>query len=103
VNPGLLKVQKNTTGKPQSITFEPIADQPAGTSEVQLRAVSDSGLPVQLYVQAGPAVVQGDKLVLTQVPVGSGPPIPITVVATQFGNAEFQTAVNVTQVFKLSR
>jgi hypothetical protein len=103
VNPGLLKVQKNTTGKPQSITFEPIADQPVGTSEVQLRAVSDSGLPVQLYVQAGPAVVQGDKLVLTQVPIGSGPPIPITVVATQFGNAEFQTAVNVTQVFKLSR
>ncbi len=103
VNPGLLKLQKNTAGKPQKITFEPIADQPSGTQQVPLSAVSDSGLPVQLYVQAGPAVIEGNQLRITQVPVGKGTPISITVVATQFGNAEFQSAQNVTQVFLLAR
>jgi hypothetical protein len=101
VNPGIIHIPKNKAGKPQKITFEAIADQPSTTKEVALHAVSDSGLPVQYYVQAGPAMIQGNKLVITDVPVGTRIPIPITVVANQFGNTEVQTAAPVIQVFKL--
>jgi hypothetical protein len=102
VNPGMIHLPKNKAGKPQNITFQPLADQPSGTKAVALHAVSDSGLPVQYYVQAGPAIIQGDRLIITDTPVGTTP-IPITVVATQFGNADFQTAPSVAQVFKLHR
>jgi hypothetical protein len=101
VNPGIVHVPKNKEGKPQKITFEAIADQPSSTKEVALHAVSDAGLPIQYYVQAGPAVIQDDKLVITDVPVGIKIPIPITVVANQFGNSEVQTALPVIQIFKL--
>ena len=101
VNPGIVHISKNKAGKPQKITFEAIADQPSTTKEVALHAISDSGLPIQYYVQAGPAVIQGDKLVITDVPIGTKIPIPITVVANQFGNSEVQTAAPITQVFKL--
>jgi hypothetical protein len=81
---------RNTEGKAQKITFEKIADVPAGVegTSVDLKATSDSGLPVRFYVVSGPAVVQGDKLVLTKVPLRAKYPVPVTVAAWQWGSAK---------------
>ena len=103
VCPAQIHIASNKAGKPQKISFDPIADQPCGTKEVALHAVSDSGLPVQFFVQAGPAVVVGNKLIFKDVPQGGVPKIPVTVVAWQWGNDQFQTAQLVTRDFQLSR
>jgi hypothetical protein len=72
-------------GKPQAIEFDPIPDQAAGTKRVRLHAVASSGLPVRWYVEYGPAQVQGDVLVMDEVPQFAGKPIDIKVVAYQLG------------------
>ncbi len=101
VNPAFLTILINKTGKPQSITFDPVADLPAGTKEITLHAISDSGLPVHFFVRAGPAVIHGNTLIFTPVPVRSQMPIAVTVVAWQWGNASIQTAPVVEQTFHL--
>jgi hypothetical protein len=75
----------NTEGTAQKITFEPIPDVKVGTASVPLRAVSDSGLPVRFFVDAGPAVIEGDKLVFTKVPANARLPLTVTVGAWQAG------------------
>ena len=77
--------EMNSEGNPQKITFEPIQDVKAGTASVPLKAVSDSGLPVRFFVDAGPAVIQGDKLVFTKIPANAKLPLTVTVGAWQFG------------------
>ena len=75
----------NSEGTPQKITFEPIPDVKAGTESISLKATSDSGMPVRFFVDVGPAVIQGDKLVFTKIPPGAKLPITVTVGAWQFG------------------
>ena len=77
--------EMNSEGTPQKITFEPIPDVKAGTESIALKATSDSGLPVRFFVDVGPAVIQGDKLVFTKIPPGAKLPITVTVGAWQFG------------------
>ena len=106
INPGSVKVNPNKTGTPQKITFDEIPDQKAGTKEIQLRATSDSGLPVKYFVKVGPAEIKGDKLVFTPIPPRSKMPITVTVVAWQWGRASdpaVQTAQNVERSFKVER
>ena len=74
-----------TKGTPQAITFPAIPDQQPGAKSVSLLATSDSGLPVDYYVVAGPAELDGRRLVLTEIPVSSRYPVKITVVAYQWG------------------
>ena len=77
--------EKNTAGTPQRITFPKIEDVAPGTTDVPLKATSDSGLPVEYYVREGPAEVHGDHLTLTPVPPRAKLPVKLTVVAYQWG------------------
>lgn len=104
VQPGELKLVPNNKGKPQTITFDPIPDQPASEREVSLRATSDAGLPVQFFVRYGPAEVQGNRLVFTPIPPRSKLPLTVTVAAWQWGRTAepaIQTAAIVERSFKL--
>jgi hypothetical protein len=86
VQPGRLVIpEKLTVGRPQVITFPKIDDQKARTKSIKLNAISNSGLPVDYYVVGGPAVIAGDKLVFTTIPVRSKYPVKITIVAYQWG------------------
>ena len=87
IRPGQFVIPANKAGKPQTITFDPIPNQPATAKEITLHATSDAGLPVRFFVKAGPAVIHGDKLVFTPIPAKSKMPIAVTVVAWQFGRA----------------
>jgi len=104
VQPGEIRLQPRTAGRPQSITFEPIPDQVAGTRELPLRATSDAGLPVRFFVRAGPAVVHGDRLVFTEIPCRSRLPLTVTVAAWQWGRTAepaVQTAPIVERSFRI--
>ena len=86
VQPAAVSVKEaNSEGTAQKITFEPIPDVKAGTESIQLKATSDSGLPVRFFVDAGPALIQGDKLVFTKIPANAKLPLTVTVGAWQFG------------------
>ena len=82
---GVSVKEANSEGTTQKITFEPIQNVKVGTESVQLKATSDSGLPVRFFVDAGPAVIQGDKLVLTKIPANAKLPLTVTIGAWQFG------------------
>jgi hypothetical protein len=103
VQPGQMLIsQKNAKGKPQTITFPKIKNQKPDVKSIKLEATSDSGLPVDYYVVAGPAEVEGDTLKLTPIPVRSKYPVKITVAAYQWGRTIeplYQTAQPVEQSF----
>lgn len=80
-----LTLPKNTTGKPQKISFDKINEVKAGTPSITLSAHSDAGLPVSYYVVAGPAIVQDGQLRFTPIPPKSKYPITVTVAAWQWG------------------
>ena len=84
---GLKFPPKNTNGKPQQIAFEAIPDQAAGTASVPLRAVSDSGLPVEFCVIDGPAEIEGNTLKFTAIPPRAKMPVKVTVNAYQWGRS----------------
>jgi hypothetical protein len=91
-------------GQVQKITFDPIADVPAGTKSFALSAKSDSGLPVEFFVVAGPAIVQGNTLVFTPIPPNAKLPLTVTLAAWQWGRATepaIKTADVVRQEFKI--
>jgi CubicO group peptidase (beta-lactamase class C family) len=76
-----------------------------GVKAIALRASSSSGLPVNYYVVKGPAIIDGDTLRLTEIPVRSRYPVKIKVVAYQWGRMTaplFQSAVPVTREFYLT-
>jgi hypothetical protein len=86
VQPGGFELRgMNGEGKTQKITFNPISDVKAGTVSIPLKATSDSGLPVRFFMDAGPAVIDGDKLVFTKIPANAKLPLTVTVGAWQFG------------------
>ncbi len=94
----------NSQGNAQTITFPSIPDQRLGAKEIELKATSDSGLPVDYFVLAGPAYIQGGKLILTDIPVRAKLPITVTVVASQWGRIiepKVQTAKPVVQTFQI--
>jgi hypothetical protein len=95
---------RNNSGAGQHITFPEIPAQAAGTSAIRLNATSDSGMKVSYYVLAGPAEVEGDTLKFTPVPPGARFPVPVTVVAWQYGRAAapaVKTAEPVERTFSL--
>lgn len=102
--PAELHVKANKNGRPQTIVFAPIPDQPAGGGSLKLAATSDSGLPVSFFVRAGPAEVHGNRLVLTPIPARSALPVAVTVVAWQWGRTAepaIQTAPLVERTFRI--
>jgi hypothetical protein len=95
-----------TQGADQTISFPPIRDVPIDSGPVTLRAISDSGLRVEYYVDFGPAKIDGDKLVVTDVPVRSRFPIQVKVTAYQFGRGiepRVKSAQPVSQVFRITK
>lgn len=72
-------------GNEQKIEFPAINDLKVGAT-VKLKAKSDSGLPVEYAVAAGPAeIVNGDTLKICPVPPRSKLPVEVKVVAWQWG------------------
>jgi len=74
-----------TKGRDQTITFPPIGHLKANAGPVALEATSDSGLPVEYYVAHGPATIEGARLKIAELPARARFPIPVKVVAWQFG------------------
>jgi hypothetical protein len=74
-------------GKAQAITFDAPGDLKAGLDGLKLKATSDAGLPVRFYVESGPAVTDGDTLVVRELPKRAMFPLKVTVVAYQYGSA----------------
>lgn len=88
------------SGKEQAITFPPVGNLKAGGAPVELKATSDSGLPVEYYVGHGPATVKDGKLEIAELPSRAIFPVEIKVVAFQFGSGiapQFKTAKPVEQ------
>jgi hypothetical protein len=90
-------------GAPQAIRFAPITDRPVGAGEVVLDATASSALPVDFYVEQGPAEVVGRTLKLTALPPRAKMPVKVTVVAYQRGDAKTQSAVPVERTFLVTR
>ncbi len=97
--PGGLTLSKNNVGKPQKISFVKIQNVIAGTKSIPLVATSDSGLPVDFYVVAGPAIVENGKLVFTKIPPKSTFPVKVTVAAWQWGRAN-DPKIKTTEIIK---
>jgi hypothetical protein len=94
----------NKDGKSQTITFPAIPNQTTGTKSLLLGAVSSAGLPVHYYVKAGPAIIEGNRLVFTPIPPRSRRPVAVTVVAWQYGTSvgdKVQSATPVEQTFQI--
>lgn len=86
--PGLLWVATlNKEGRPQTIDFPKIEDQPMGVKSLALHATSDAGLPVQFYVVSGPVKLAADNTTLEFLPVPPRAKFPVRVVigAYQWG------------------
>ena len=95
-----------TKGKSQTITFPPIGTLKADSGPVELKATSDSGLPVEYYVACGPAAVVDGKLAIAELPVRARLPITVKVVAWQFGSGTepfVKTAVPVEETIAVGR
>jgi len=106
VQPAQLSREGHTEGIPQKITFEKIPDVQVGTASVPLVATTDAGMTVKFYVVAGPANVEGDKLVFTKIPPRTQFPLTVTVAAWQWGRGvepKVQTAEIVKQTFEIHR
>ena len=87
-------------GGEQHISFPAIPDQKAGTSSVNLAAVSDAGLPVYYYVLEGPAEVRGNTLYFSPIPPRSRYPVKVTVVAWQYGRSAEADGPNIRPAIK---
>jgi hypothetical protein len=106
VQQAIMHIPRNSGGRPQSLKFDEILDQPAGTKGVQLTATSDAGAKVYYYVREGPAEVDGDHLRLTPIPPTARFPVKITVVAWQWGwsaEPKLDTAEPVTRTFAVTK
>jgi len=82
-----LTLPKNTVGKSQKIAFEKLPDVPVGMKSIPLQATSDSGLPVEFFIVAGPAVIENKKLIFTKIPPKACYPVIVTVAAWQWGRS----------------
>lgn len=93
-------------GKQQTIDFEPISGplSPERHS-IPLKATSSAGLPVDYYVQYGPARIEKGQLVLAELPRRAKYPIEVQVVAYQFGSGVeplVQSAAPVKQIMMVA-
>ncbi len=96
----------NDEGKPQSIIFEPLPNIKKPVSSISLKAVSSEGLPVNYYVQEGPAEIKDGRLIISAIPPRAKFPIRITVVAWQYGSPvqpKVKTAESVVQSFYIEK
>ena len=91
-------------GKAQEIEFGEIPDVMLADFPVKLKVRSSEELPVQLYVDHGPAVIRDGALELAELPERATFPINVEVVAWQFGrpyDPKVQTAEPVNRRFQI--
>lgn len=96
---------RNKKGESQTLDF-PKPDIKPGIRSVELQGKASSGLPVQFYVESGPAVVEGNTLRLLPIPPRSRYPVRLIVSAYQWGRAgdhPVQSAGPVTQEIVVTR
>ena len=106
VQPVGIKLEPNHEGSKQQIEFTKPKDVKAGTKSISLEAHSDSGLPVRFFVVAGPATIDGNRVVLTAIPPRTKFPVEVTVAAWQWGRTvepKIQTAPTVRQTFVIKQ
>lgn len=106
VQPGQLIIpERLTKGISQKITFPVIGDcRLSAFKPIKLNATADSGLPVQYYIVAGPAIIENGLIKIRQVPVKGKFPVKVTVVAYQWGKTispQYQSAAPVIRSFYL--
>lgn len=93
---------RNHSGKPQIIQFRSIPNVTRRTKSLALHATASSGLPVQLYVESGPAFIEGQTLHLLPIPPRSKYPVRVIVSAYQWGRvgkSPIQSAGPITREF----
>ena len=104
LQPARVKPRENRQGVAQTISFVALPDVPVGTRDLPLVATSSAGLPVRFYVESGPAVVEGGRLVFTRIPPRTEFPVRVTVAAWQWGRhsePQVQTAPIVRRSFAI--
>jgi hypothetical protein len=97
---------RNTQGLSQEIAFQKIPDVDRSERQITLTATSSSGLPVQFYVESGPASVEDNTLHLFAIPPRSRYPVRVIVSAYQWGRIgehPIQSAGPETQEFFIQR
>jgi len=80
----------------QTITFGPITDKLTIENPFGITATASSGLPVSFAIVSGPASIVGGNIVLLD-----GLPGTVVVRANQAGNADFNPALDVDQIFEV--
>lgn len=75
----------NFNGLVQTITFPQIADVSGILNPIMLNATSSLGMPVQYWIEEGPAKIVGNQIVFTTIPQNAKLPIKVTVGAWQWG------------------
>lgn len=101
-----LTIEPVKDGRAQKITFPAIGNVAASAGTIELKATSDAGLPVSYVVSYGPAVVDGTRLRITQVPAKAVFPISIKIGACQmgrYGQNPVRRADMVYQTFNITR
>jgi hypothetical protein len=97
---------RNAIGAVQQIRFPEIADvSVASTKSIRLMAESDAGARVDYFIREGPARIEGDLLEILPIPVRAKYPVPVTVVAWQWGRStepRLQSATPVVRTFYLT-
>jgi hypothetical protein len=93
-----------TEGSQQQINF-PAIENTKGKKSIQLKAFTDSGLPVYYYILEGPATISGNKLSFKKIPPKAKFPLKVTVVAWQYGSKarKIQTATPVERSFYIRK
>ena len=94
-----------TEGREQRIRFESVRNVRRRTRSLYLNASSDSGLPVSFYAECGPVRVEGNRLLIEEMPPKSKFPVLVSVVAFQYGrkgNDPIRTAEPVRQTFYIT-
>ncbi len=71
--------------KEQAVAFPTIADAPASTRQIELKATSSVGLAVDFFVCKGPGIIRDGAFIPTEVPADLKQPIEVTIGAYQVG------------------
>ncbi|MDO8545508.1 MAG: hypothetical protein Q7S40_34125 [Opitutaceae bacterium] len=88
-------IQANFTSKlAQTIQFDPPGDLAVNSPPFALTAIASSGLPVGFTLLSGPAILSGNSVEVT----GAG---PVTIQATQPGDAMYLPAAPVSRTFNV--
>ena len=71
--------------KEQVVTFPAIADAPASVRQIELKATSSAGLPIDYFICKGPGVIRDGTFITAEVPADLKQPIEVTIGAYQVG------------------